>query len=176
MTKLNNKAERKIGNDGTVPLDEDMLIEVLYSGQQASSNSFFKKTDAIEEYNKWAKIFDLPQLNTEIPTIDHHQRQKHWFMPEEYKTFDIEQYVLEQCQTQEQMDRCVEELFLFSKANATDLLRYIKYLIDTMTKHHIVWGVGRGSCVSSLVLYVLGLHMVDPIKYNLDYGEFFKNE
>jgi DNA polymerase III alpha subunit len=56
------------------------------------------------------------------------------------------------------------------------VLKYLKYLVDTMRKHNIVWGVGRGSSVASYCLYLLGIHRVDSIKYDLDIHEFLKGE
>ena len=55
-----------------------------------------------------------------------------------------------------------------------DLLCYLKYLVDTMREHNIVWGVGRGSSVASYCLYLLGVHKIDSIKYELDIREFLK--
>ena len=57
-----------------------------------------------------------------------------------------------------------------------DLLYYLKYLVDTMRKNNIVWGVGRGSSVASYVLYLIGIHRIDSIKYNLDINEFLKEK
>jgi DNA polymerase III alpha subunit len=55
-----------------------------------------------------------------------------------------------------------------------DLLRYLKYLVDTMRSKNILWGVGRGSSVASYCLYLLGIHKVDSVKYDLDIKEFLK--
>jgi len=55
-----------------------------------------------------------------------------------------------------------------------DLLKWLKYLVDTMRQNNIVWGVGRGSSVSSYVLYMLGVHKIDSLKYNLDFKEFMR--
>ena len=52
-----------------------------------------------------------------------------------------------------------------------------QFLLDkcsTDTEKNSSWGVGRGSSVSSYCLYLIGIHMVDSIKYNLDIQEFFK--
>ena len=57
-----------------------------------------------------------------------------------------------------------------------DLLSYLKYLVDTMRENNIVWGVGRGSSVASYVLYLIGIHKIDSIKYNLDIHEFLKEK
>ena len=43
-----------------------------------------------------------------------------------------------------------------------------------MRKNNIVWGVGRGSSVSSYVLFLMGVHKVDSMKYNLDIKDFLK--
>jgi len=48
------------------------------------------------------------------------------------------------------------------------------YFVDTLRKHNILWGVGRGSSVSSYILYLIGIHRIDSIKYNLNIGEFLK--
>jgi DNA polymerase III alpha subunit len=45
-----------------------------------------------------------------------------------------------------------------------------------MRSSNIVWGVGRGSSVASYALYLIGIHKIDPIKYNLSINEFFKGE
>jgi DNA polymerase III alpha subunit len=78
------------------------------------------------------------------------------------------------CATDEQKDRVNEELELFIQHGMLDLLFYLKYLVDTMRSNNIVWGVGRGSSVASYVLYLLGVHKVDSIKYGLDIREFLK--
>jgi DNA polymerase III alpha subunit len=57
-----------------------------------------------------------------------------------------------------------------------DMLFFIKYLVDTLRKNKIIWGVGRGSSVASYVLYLIGVHKVDSIKYNLPIEEFFKGD
>ena len=57
-----------------------------------------------------------------------------------------------------------------------NVLKFLVYLIDIMRSNNIVWGVGRGSSVSSYVLYLLGVHKVDSIKYGLDITDFLKDK
>ena len=95
-------------------------------------------------------------------------------MPEEYRLYDIVDYLYQKCRTLEQKDRVTEELKLFAQHDMIFLLKYVKYLVDTMRANDIVWGVGRGSSVASYVLYLIGVHKVDSIKYNLDIREFLK--
>ena len=62
--------------------------------------------------------------------------------------------------------RVCEELKAFEERGMEDLLRYMIYLVDFMRENDIVWGVGRGSSVASYVLYLIGVHRIDSIKYN----------
>jgi DNA polymerase III alpha subunit len=55
-----------------------------------------------------------------------------------------------------------------------DLLRYLKYLVDTLKSNNMIWGVGRGSSVASYVLYLLGVHKIDSMFYDLDITEFLR--
>ena len=56
-----------------------------------------------------------------------------------------------------------------------NVLKFLVYLIETMRDNNIVWGVGRGP-IYSYVLYLLGVHKVDPTKYGLDITDFLKDK
>jgi len=100
--------------------------------------------------------------------------QDDWYMPEKYKQFDIAKFVLDQCQSDAELQRAGMELLLFQERDMFDLLKYLKYLVDIMRENNIVWGVGRGSSVSSFVLYLLGIHKINSLHYDLDIEEFLK--
>lgn len=108
-----------------------------------------------------------------VPDYDAIQ-QRTWFMPDEYKTFDIAEHILGLCQTQEQLQRAGQELLMFQERELFDLLRYLKYLVDTLRSNRVIWGVGRGSSVASYVLYLLGVHKIDSLYYDLDPAEFLR--
>jgi len=108
-----------------------------------------------------------------IEQFDQHQQQN-WHMPSKYKTLDIAQHILDLCKTDAELQRCGAELLLFQERNLFDLLRYLHYLVQVMREHKIVWGVGRGSSVASYVLYLLGVHRVNSMYYNLDPREFLR--
>lgn len=113
------------------------------------------------EEDKSVEEFDLENQNT-------------WWMPESYKEMDIAKYILDLCETDAQLQRCGEELLLYAERDLIDLLRYMKYLVDTMELNGVIWGVGRGSSVASYVLYLLGVHKIDSMYYNLDPREFLR--
>lgn len=103
-----------------------------------------------------------------------HRCQSTWFMPDEYTQLDIASHVLNLCKTDAELQRVGEELLLFQERDLFNLLRYLKYLVDVMQENHVIWGVGRGSSVASYVLYLLGVHRINSMYYDLDAREFLR--
>jgi DNA polymerase III alpha subunit len=87
---------------------------------------------------------------------------------------DIARWILGQCADENELQRCGQELLLFAERDCIDLLKYLKYLVDTMRNNNIVWGVGRGSSVASFVLYIIGVHRIHSLRHNLDIAEFLR--
>jgi len=103
-----------------------------------------------------------------------HRCQTQWFMPDKYKQLDIAEHIISLCQTDAELQRVGQELLLYQERNLFDLLRYLKYLVDLMTENRLIWGVGRGSSVASYVLYLLGVHRINSMYYELDPREFLR--
>lgn len=170
-----------INTFGQVTVSSKEAFDALYSGKIENLNQIFlNDQQEINLFNQAkssnADDFELLQFLVE-PTITvedfHKNNQKQWFMPVNYCPNLIEE-IYQLCQTEEQINRVNYELELFAQHNMLDLLYYLKYLVDTMRKNNIVWGVGRGSSVSSYILFLLGIHKVDSLRYNLDIHEFLK--
>ena len=156
------------------------LIDMIYTGHIDKCHVVLcDPNDEIEKFNSVSKEFGNKELNKYIP-IDVDKKdfdnvcQSEWFMPQEYKELNIEEKIINKCETEEQVKRAYEELEEFHKRGMYDLLRYMIYLVDYMRENNIVWGVGRGSSVSSFVLYLIGVHRIDPIQYDLDWREFLR--
>lgn len=167
---------------GRVSLTEQEAFEGLYTGKLKSLDSV-NISGSIDQYNQARrtnadKIPELAALeNLEDISVEFfdESNQCDWFMPEEYCPNLVEMlYGL--CETDEQKDRVTKELELFIQHGMFDLLFYLKYLVDTMRDNNVVWGVGRGSSVASFVLYLIGVHKIDSIKYKLDIHEFLKEK
>ena len=118
-------------------------------------------------YNRYA------EENLSVQEFDHRNQQR-WFMPLEYQQLDIAKHCLDLCKTEAELQRVGEELLLYQERNLFDLLRYLKYLVDVMQSNRLIWGVGRGSSVASYVLYLMGVHRVDSMFYDLDPQEFLR--
>lgn len=110
-------------------------------------------------------------LNYPIPPATIHTNK--WFIPDDYCP-DLTAMLYDMCETEEQKERVNLELELFIKNEIYDVLHVMKYIVDTLRKNNVVWGVGRGSSVASYVLFLIGVHKIDSIKYKLPIEEFFK--
>jgi DNA polymerase III alpha subunit len=100
--------------------------------------------------------------------------QNSWFMPKEYVDMDIAKFILDQTNGYAELQRAGQELMLFQERDLFPLLRYLKYLVDTMRANNVVWGVGRGSSIASFVLFLLGVHRINSLYYDLSIDEFLK--
>lgn len=131
------------------------------------------KFDEVLQLENAPELIQYNKLDMTVEQFDK-QMQSNWLMPEKYKTMDIAQYILNQCQGEAELQRAGEELLLFQERDMFVLLRYLKYLVDTMRENNIVWGVGRGSSVASFVLFLLGIHRINSLYYDLSIDEFLK--
>jgi DNA polymerase III alpha subunit len=158
---------------------EQDIFDALYKGYQITSDDVIFVEDSENLHNLTnitGKLFFSPIQSPTLTVSDLDAAfQESWNMPDEYKTMDIEKWLIEQSPPWDpQATRLDEELAAFKERNMLDLLRWLKYFVDTCEKEGIVWGVGRGSSVASYVLYLIGVHSIDPIKYNLDWREFLR--
>jgi len=168
------------------------LVDMIYSGHVDKCHVVLcDPSDNIDKFNEAMREQYLPELKQYIP-IDVDQKdfdtalQSEWFMPDEYKELDIKVWLLEKLQEKLQSDslataqyskewsRVNEEYAEYASRGMDDLLRYMIYLVDFMRENDIVWGVGRGSSVASYVLYLIGVHRIDSVQFNLDWTEFLR--
>ena len=137
------------------------------------------------DYQKYINFIDQNQLNDwplPEPYISNDKNQEefdkinqqNWFIPDEYMNFNIAEHLYSLCKTDQEIDRVSQELELFVQHDMIDLLKFLRYLVDFMRSNTILWGVGRGSSVASYCLYLLGVHKIDSLKYELDIREFLK--
>lgn len=157
---------------GNPTFTEQELFDALYQGHQLSSELFVLDSEDIKKFQTITEITFQNSKNIPIEEFDK-KNQAEWFMPEEYKKLDIEGYLVYAC-PKENYQRLIEELQEFRARKMLDLLRWLKYFVDTCRANNVVWGVGRGSSVSSYVLYLIGVHRINPIKYNLNWREFLR--
>lgn len=127
----------------------------------------------LQDVPKFIQYDKYVEENLSVEDFDH-RNQQCWFMPDEYKQLDVAKLVLDLCKTDAELQRVGEELLLYQERNLFDLLRYLKYLVDVMRENRLIWGVGRGSSLASYVLYLLGVHRINSMFYDLDPQEFLR--
>lgn len=153
--------------------DENTGIEMLYKGVELSNAEFGNSTDIVK-FQQFANDLDVNLLK--ILGDDDYDRINTYNIPEHYKSLDVKEYVRQLVSDgdSDQTGRVEMELTMFEERNLFPVIQILIYIIETMRKHKLVWGVGRGSSVASYVLYLIGAHKVNSLTYNLDIEEFLK--
>lgn len=166
---------RKINQIDHKPLITDDVINLLL--EDADINGIYLSClDELNQYNKSKnKLCKHPALLFDVADNHDHQFLTNiWYFPDKYKDIDIRLYILDKCTTDVEVARVNHELDLYEDRDLFDLLRLMIFLVDYFRTNRYVWGVGRGSSVSSYVLYLIGIHKIDSIKYDLQIEEFLR--
>lgn len=155
--------------------DENTGIEMLYRNKDINTTEF-TNTEDVAKYNQSAEHFDIKTL--QILGEDDFDRINTYIIPQHYKELNVEEYIrglVPQSNGNNQATARVEmELAMYKERGLYPILQTLIYVVDTLRKHNLVWGVGRGSSVASYLLHLIGVHKVDSVKYNLDIKEFLK--
>ncbi len=175
-------AGRKLWYDGSITVEPENLMKKLELGQSIRGMFVERMTPEIERFNRLVRKEDRI-----IVEADHQvQHNFDWNIPDKYLVMNVVEYILqkfyalariEKLTVDEigvRLDRVEEELTLFIDFNLLSVLLLMVYIIDTLKEKNVVWGVGRGSSVSSYVLYILEVHDIDSVKFELDIGDFLK--
>jgi DNA polymerase III alpha subunit len=161
---------------------EDDLVDWVMQGRDIAqfqhalvSGSLDLETAALilENVPEFVRYDQQARESLTLEQFDH-RCQTHWYMPQQYQDMDISAHILDLCHEPQQLQRVGQELLLYQERDLFDLLKYLKYLVDVMRSNNLIWGVGRGSSVASYVLYLLGVHRIDSLYYDLDPNEFLR--
>lgn len=164
---------------GLIYYNELELFKALYANPELDLSKFSVldpeqfNSSANKLYSEGPRLDKIEKPGISVQEFDK-VNQSLWNMPSEYKDLDIAKWILDQCKDDIELQRCGKELLMFQERNLNDLLRFLKYFVDTMKQNNVVMGLGRGSSVSSFVLYKLGVHKINSIYYDLDVEEFLR--
>lgn len=164
-------------------LTENDVLKAWLQDRQVK-RAVFSDPDPINIYNDWCFAQDVDaQIEVKDEYIgdsyvEHCTNVDNWNMPQEYKDMDIHQYLLEKLPNVNKISteykRMMMEYAMFEERGMIPVLKFLKYMVDTCKENNIILGVGRGSSVASYCLYLLGVHKINSLKYNLDIKEFLK--
>lgn len=165
---------------GQAILSSNELRELLLQGKSISHLNvepdeeilLFQKYQA-ELLQETIVFLDAPE---EVLTFDefHQKCADEWIFPEIYQQIDVKKWLLDKCKNSQEIERVEEEYALYEERDLIMLLRLFIFLVDYMRKNKFIWGVGRGSSVSSYILYLIGVHRVDSLKYQFDIKDYLK--
>ena len=177
---LINLGNRAIDKQGNIVYFNDALVDLLYNGTIPEGALFPEHDCDVEAFNKFSyKNFDdvYYKLPEKLKTVE--ERKNTWFYPEQYDAINLEEYFInilneEKDNTETTRNRVLEELQLYKEKDFEKFLRFCIYFSDVMKEKDFVVGVGRGSSVSSYLLYLLKIHLINPLEYGLNIRDFLK--
>jgi DNA polymerase III alpha subunit len=165
---------------GNVIFSTDGLVDHLMRGGDLTGLTA-EQSEAVLQFNKLCKERDHPEDELRVYTAPDYSveaqdaaLQSSWFIPEPFDTVDMKAWLLERCTSDVEVARIEEEWKLFEERDMEQVLRFLIYLVDNLRSRNVVWGVGRGSSIASYALYLIGVHRIDSIAYDLDPREFLK--
>lgn len=168
--------DRQIHDDGTVILTTDAAVEVLYAGGMLDG-AWLQPSEDVTLHNDSRRIMDsdLSPLRAAIgPQLGTRDWYHAWRTPEPWASQDMLSWCVERCKSDDEVERVCEEYKMFEARDMIPVLRHLSWMVDDMRERGVVWGVGRGSSVSSFVLHLIGINRINPLQFDLDIGEFLK--
>jgi DNA polymerase III alpha subunit len=173
-------SDRVLRFDGVSILEPEQLQDFLMRGVQPAELRVTELTPEVEQFNALVSQFDrISDGLNETVVYD-----LTWQLPEPYLSLDVVEHVqvvfgerlpglaYNSAQTELAITRVARELEEFETRGLNELLRTIIYVLARFKETGQVFGVGRGSSCASFILFLLGLHVVDPIKFDVPLEEF----
>jgi DNA polymerase III alpha subunit len=176
LTELTN---RKVWFDGTNQVDPDMVPELFLHGVKPANIAVNYLNADIKKFNQLSEVqISANKTENNLFSMD-------WDVPHAYLEIELNQYVetkLALMLHAKKFDTALQEKYILrlqtelkyvKQYNMESLFRTLIYVLDTLRASNTVWGVGRGSSCASLILYLIGIHKVDPVKFGIPATEFF---
>lgn len=164
---------------GRFVFDEDDVVELILSRIECD-DLLVADTEEFRRFNERAMTKDKANLcyrttsdPERSPEEEHRERSGQWLI-DPGDDVDTMAYLLDRCNTDQERDRVRMEMAMFRERGMEPVIRLMIALVDHFRREGIVWGVGRGSSVASYVLFLIGIHKIDSLRYNLDIGEFLR--
>ncbi len=172
--------DRILWFDGDSSMSADRMADLLLTGKSINGIHPLEIDSSVKKYNMYTD--DHLTLKDNINEFD-----LSYNIPEEYLNINLQKFMLtklldhvksEQITDRDDIEtrisRVMTELSLFKEYKMENLVRTTIYIVDKFIENSIVWGTGRGSSCACYCFYLIGLHEVDSIRYDLALNEFFR--
>jgi DNA polymerase III alpha subunit len=174
FTELNS---RILWHDGTTQVTPEQIPDLMCRGFQSGQLATTELTEDLKQFNMLLSPTERISEKIANQNID-----IEWDLPDQYSSMDVAEFVfdkaIEYCESHPNVEcesviaRVQNEMERFGEQDRMDMLKCMIHIIDVLREKSIIWGMGRGSSVSSFVLYLIGVHDVDSFKYELNIDDF----
>lgn len=160
--------------DGSMTIEPQDVLEYMTTNAKLHVTHI---TPDVKSYNMLADQPITEKTKLDVCGI----RPEEWNIPPRYKEMNLDAYFDSQLDEFEgkarvlRAERVKMELEAFREEDMEIVLRLMIYIVDTLESQQAVWGIGRGSSVSCFLLYLIGVHDIDSVQYNLNFSDFMKN-
>lgn len=172
--------DRQLRFDGAVVISPDYLVDALLRGCPPSRVRLTQLGPDEEAFNLRSDDGDELRLDEDPVHID-----LSWQLPTEYLQMDLRESIIQRVgdrlatlsysddQHLRAAERVERELAELEARDMVEFFKTVIYILDVFRNQGVIWGVGRGSSCASYILFLLGLHSVDCILYDVPMEEFF---
>lgn len=168
---------REVLPSGEVVVDPYCAAQLLMGGMDPS--------DLLAHDHAEIQMFNKRNLSTkgirvldDAPHDEPDPATRHWVIPPEYLELDVLQMCLDEIERrnlpENYTDRLIREFEFIDQHGMIDFFRAMCWVAAQFEQHDILWGVGRGSSCASLVLFLIGINLIDPVLHDIPAREFYK--
>lgn len=174
-TTLIDLKTRVVTDTGEVVFKHTGLFELVSSGLDIDELPFVDHPD-IQKYYRYKGIRADDYAWTDDGEVTGPGPETYgWPTDKVYPLAEMCEAILEERGLgTEYLDRLAQELVMVQERGMEPFFNALCYIRDILVAENITWGAGRGSSCACLILYLLGVHRVDPVKYDIPMQEFFK--
>lgn len=165
----------EIDEYGRAVVDAQGLFELWFNGA-ATDDVTVLFDEEVNRFNAECIRHGKDEFVIKPPTAPtpHEERLAQWTIPEPYQQIDVREWCLSRCARDEEHARVEKEMKLYEERGMLPVLRVLIYIVDALRAREILWGVGRGSSVASYVLFLIGIHRIDSIRFGLEVEDFLR--
>lgn len=167
--------------DGVSEIQPEEVTRFLLLGVHPTNLRVTSETQEVTQFNAQVSVDESIKLvHDELIQVD-----QGWQLPDSYQRMDFNWYIIESFNelvpklkyTPEQLelalDRITIELHEIQNRKLGPFFKTLIYVLDKLQENNVIWGVGRGSSCASYLLFILGLHVVDCVLFEVPMEEFF---
>lgn len=179
--RLTRLKDRTLWYDGDNTVTEEYITGIISTGGSTEGLFVSDLSRDIRQYNNLVDPAQRIGVKTEV-----FKANLEFAIPKEFLDLNIDEYIavkltlelkaqkFSPAERAKRVSRTASEIALYQNLGLNNVLRTLIYIINTLQDKQIVWGVGRGSSVASYVLYLIGVHDVDSVAFELDIEDFLR--